>query len=432
MAEKITISQCMIVKDEEENIETALTWGRGAVDEQIVVDTGSRDRTAEIAKGLGARVYEIPWEDDFAKAKNFAISKARGEWIVFLDADERLSPEGAAGLRGLLRGLSPFAEALWAGWVNLDGRGGIRRVGTQIRIFRNLPGLCYHRRIHEQLGHADGHPLCTADASGSLFIYHTGYTQEAEEKKAGRNLRILLRAVEESPEERDLYGYLGDEYASLSDTAQARFWYEKALDGMETGRETSRDQETFRGFMRLEAGEGNEAKIRELYEEARGRFPRLAVFDYMMGHFMASRGSYNEGAGFMKRALEKAERWEKENGWMMASNEGLDLLENLTLCCGRSGRLKECMAYGQRLLAARPYALNVLGELFGAARSQGMGAGEAMGLIRRIYPKASLKDRLFCLRAARDMGWSGLEDRVLDTFSREERACLEGRKGEKE
>ena len=69
------ISQCMIVKNEEANIERALSWGKGVVSEQIVVDTGSTDRTVEIAERMGAKIYHFEWIDDFAAAKNFAISK---------------------------------------------------------------------------------------------------------------------------------------------------------------------------------------------------------------------------------------------------------------------------------------------------------------------------------------------------------------------
>ena len=89
------ISQCMIVKNEERNIEKALSWGKGVVSEQIVVDTGSTDRTVEIAESMGAKIYHFEWIDDFAAAKNFAISKAKYEWIALLDADEYFSEEDA-------------------------------------------------------------------------------------------------------------------------------------------------------------------------------------------------------------------------------------------------------------------------------------------------------------------------------------------------
>ena len=86
------ISQCMIVKNEEANIEKALSWGRGILWEQIVVDTGSTDRTVELAEAMGAKIYHFDWIDDFAAAKNFAISKAEGDWVALLDADETFVP----------------------------------------------------------------------------------------------------------------------------------------------------------------------------------------------------------------------------------------------------------------------------------------------------------------------------------------------------
>ena len=100
------ISQCMIVKNEEKNIEKALSWGKGVVSEQIVVDTGSTDRTVELAEKMGAKVYHFEWIDDFSAAKNFAISKAKYEWIALLDADEYFSEEDAKKLLFYIRQLN--------------------------------------------------------------------------------------------------------------------------------------------------------------------------------------------------------------------------------------------------------------------------------------------------------------------------------------
>ena len=84
---KVRLSQCMIVKNEERNMEQALSWGKGIVWEQIVVDTGSTDGTVELAKKMGAKVFHFTWNNDFSAAKNYALSKAKGNWIAFLDAD---------------------------------------------------------------------------------------------------------------------------------------------------------------------------------------------------------------------------------------------------------------------------------------------------------------------------------------------------------
>lgn len=75
--DQIRISQCMIVKNEEKNIERALSWGKGIVSEQIVVDTGSADRTVELAERMGAKIYHYSWNDDFAAAKKLCTQQGK-------------------------------------------------------------------------------------------------------------------------------------------------------------------------------------------------------------------------------------------------------------------------------------------------------------------------------------------------------------------
>lgn len=138
----IRISQCMIVKNEEKNIERALSWGRDVMWEQIVVDTGSTDRTAELAESMGAKVYTFPWIHDFSAAKNYAIEQARGEWIAFLDADEYMVSEDARKLFEVLDNPDSHRfDGISTGWQQLDAEGKIFASGTQIRFFRNKPGI---------------------------------------------------------------------------------------------------------------------------------------------------------------------------------------------------------------------------------------------------------------------------------------------------
>ena len=84
------LSVCMIVRDEAEALPETLACLAPPVDELVVVDTGSRDATLEIARGAGARLIEVPWQDDFAAARNAALAAARGRWCLALDADERV------------------------------------------------------------------------------------------------------------------------------------------------------------------------------------------------------------------------------------------------------------------------------------------------------------------------------------------------------
>src|SRR5205823_5094968 len=100
------VSLCMIVKNEEENLAACLQSVQGLVKEMIIVDTGSTDRTKEIAASFGAKVYDFTWIDNFAAARNESLRHATGRWIFWLDADERLDETNRRRLREIFAGLS--------------------------------------------------------------------------------------------------------------------------------------------------------------------------------------------------------------------------------------------------------------------------------------------------------------------------------------
>ena len=106
----VTISLCMIVKDEEAVLKRCLESAKEIADEMIVVDTGSRDQTREIAEKEGARVYQFPWIDDFAAARNFSFSQAVMDYCLWLDADDVLLPEDRRRLQKLKESLEPGVD----------------------------------------------------------------------------------------------------------------------------------------------------------------------------------------------------------------------------------------------------------------------------------------------------------------------------------
>src|SRR3974390_430711 len=101
-----SVSLCMIVKTEEAHLAACLRSGAGLVKEMIGVDTGSTDRTREIAVSQGAKVFDFPWCDDFSAARNEALRRATGEWIFWMDADDRLDETNRERLTELFDGLT--------------------------------------------------------------------------------------------------------------------------------------------------------------------------------------------------------------------------------------------------------------------------------------------------------------------------------------
>ncbi len=433
LQKKRGISQCMIVKNEEENIRRALSWGREFLLEQIVVDTGSTDRTKEIAREMGAKVYSFSWTDDFAAAKNFAIEKAQGEWIAFLDADEIPAPGDEQKMKVLADKLDSRVDAVACSLLDLDEEGKVCSAGTQIRMFRNLPDLRYHRRIHEQLLFEDGRPFCLADAVGKISILHTGYAGKAAERKKteGRNLRLLMRELEENPESSEILGYIGDEYGSLKETGQARKWYESAIAAMGKDEKNVRCAATFSRLMQLEAGEKEEEKVRKLYTLAVSRIPEEPDFDYILGRYLASEGNYDEGSEYIGRAFEKLEKFGNRDRAMILGGDLPKALEAMTVCSQKAGKVDECIQYGRCLLQENPYEMGTLVAVLKAfLMSEKEAAVSAENFLHRIYgDRKPLKATLFCLRAAKEIGWEELENKIYGWLTKEEAFCLKAALG---
>jgi glycosyltransferase involved in cell wall biosynthesis/Flp pilus assembly protein TadD len=186
------VSLCMIVKNEQDNLRPCLQSVADLVDEMIVVDTGSTDRTKEIAAELGARVYELPWPDSFSAARNESCRHATGDWIFWLDADDRVDEANRQKLRTLFACLRDENVAYSMKCVCLpDTPGGAATVVDHVRLFRNRPDIRWEYRVHEQILPAirrTGGDAREADVA----IQHTGYQDSGwRQTKDHRNLRLL-------------------------------------------------------------------------------------------------------------------------------------------------------------------------------------------------------------------------------------------------
>lgn len=225
------LSACMIAKNEEQNIGRCINSYKNIVDEIIVIDTGSTDKTAEIARELGASVYSFCWINDFAAAKNYALSKVQGEWIIFLDADEYFDAKLAVNLRKYLRKINKTDfNAVACNMLNLDNdRGRVLNTITQVRILRNNRKIRYINKIHEELKADTGSLKVLFLEPSQLVIYHTGYSAALSKEKAKRNLAMLLKELEQSPSPR-LYHYLSDAYLTLNQYENSQKYAELLID----------------------------------------------------------------------------------------------------------------------------------------------------------------------------------------------------------
>lgn len=218
------ISLCMIVKNEEKVIERCLLSIAHLVDEVIIVDTGSTDRTKEIVAQYTSNIYDFEWINDFSAARNFAAEKASGEWIVVLDADEYVDEENFNEFISELKADNNRYDSYYAKILNFTGSFGESLIQNfHDRIYKNNGEIRYYRKIHEQFKNIDGRPLKTKNSN--LLIFHSGYLNNtvAEKNKNERNKDLLDIEIEMGNNNAFDYFNLGNEYSSLGD-------YGKALD----------------------------------------------------------------------------------------------------------------------------------------------------------------------------------------------------------
>jgi glycosyltransferase involved in cell wall biosynthesis len=194
-----TISLCMIVKNESHNLHRCLQSVQGFVNQIIVVDTGSEDNTVEIARSYGAEVYFFEWCDDFAAARNYSLSFATGDWILILDADEKLiigDREVISNTLGSSLDLQAFALPL----VCIDDIHQNVAPGILPRLFHNFLNISYCGVFHEVPCDTSGKPILFykyLDLHDNLKIEHYGYNVDnLKQKTLNRNIPILEKERE--------------------------------------------------------------------------------------------------------------------------------------------------------------------------------------------------------------------------------------------
>jgi glycosyltransferase involved in cell wall biosynthesis len=208
------LSLTTIAKNEAATLARCLASVRDLVDESIVVDTGSSDETKNIAQQHGARVFDLPWPDSFAAARNESLRHASGQWLLWLDADEWFDEDNRVKLRVLLADLADDNTAYVMQQRSAAANGSATLV-AQVRLFRNHPDIRWDYRVHEQILPSlrrAGHAVRFTD----LVIEHSGYLDPAlRQRKLERNLRLLHLDLAERPNDAFTLFNLGWAFADL-------------------------------------------------------------------------------------------------------------------------------------------------------------------------------------------------------------------------
>ncbi len=217
-----TVSLCMIVKNEEQNLPACLESIAGLVDDIVIVDTGSSDATKAVAERYGARVFDFPWVDSFAAARNESLRHAKGDWIFWMDADDRLEESSRPLLKQLFADLRPDFMAFSMKCLCVpDPSHPSPTVVDHIRLFPNQPKIRWHYRVHEQIlpsVRAAGGNVCFVP----VVIRHVGYKDPALRRlKLERDLRLLKLDHDDQPGEPFNLFNLGCVYQELGATEEA-------------------------------------------------------------------------------------------------------------------------------------------------------------------------------------------------------------------
>lgn len=315
-----SLSVIMIVKNEAHRLGRCLESVKDVAEEILVADTGSTDGTIELARGLGARVITIPWRNDFAEARNRTIAAASGDWLLHLDADEVLDPDGARRIRDLVDQDGVGADAIevtlanycddpraWR-WVPIPA--GSRYAGgfsgyietTLLRLFRNRRGFEYREPVHENITESVLERGGRIRREG-IVIHHYGY--DPQDSRTGVKAAFYLAIARAKREAHP------DDPKALHDFAE-------------------------------------QALACNLPEEAEDACRRVLVIDPLhlnagttLANILLNRGDLAEARGILERLAEHGIR-------------APHVLTALGAIACREGRIEEARAYLEQALAAAP------------------------------------------------------------------------------
>ncbi|MEF3307166.1 glycosyltransferase family 2 protein [Paenibacillus sp. GYB003] len=216
----ITVSLCMIVKNEADVLARCLESVQGIADEIVIVDTGSTDETKRIAAAFTDRIFDFEWVDDFAAARNFSFAQATKDYILWLDADDVFEQADREKFIRLKETLDPSTDSVMMHYhLSVNAKGEALSSLRRNRLVRRDRGFRWEKPVHELLV-----------VAGNIVYSDIAVTHKKEKAHTDRNLRIYRKRAErgEQFDARDLY-YFANEWKDNGYFAEAIQYYERFL-----------------------------------------------------------------------------------------------------------------------------------------------------------------------------------------------------------
>jgi tetratricopeptide (TPR) repeat protein len=344
------VSLSMIVKDEEHNLPACLDSVRDLVDEVVIADTGSVDRTREVAARYGARVVDFPWIDSFAAARNESLRHATGDYVLWLDADDQLDEPNRQRLLALLTGLSGDNVAWVMKCLCLTADGGPGTIVDHVRLFPNHPAVRWEHRVHEQVLPALRRHGCAVRWS-DVVIHHTGYRDPAlRGQKLERDLRLLHLEDADRPDHPFTLFNLGSIHAELGRPEQALPLLRRSLE-----RSAPRDsivRKLYALIVQCHRARGQAGEALAAVREGREGYPDDPELLFAEGVLLHERGDLPGATACFERVL--GSRPGEHFASVDAGLTGYKARYNLGLVYARQGRRAEAETLWRQAVAERP------------------------------------------------------------------------------
>jgi len=402
----------MIVKNEERNIEHALGWAKSVICEQIVVDTGSTDRTKEIAERMGAKVLAFEWVDDFSTAKNFAIEKASGDWILFFDADEYMTAEDTIKLTEYIDQIQKDPEksksslAINCKLVNIDDNGKAISVYDAMRVFKNDKAVRYIGSIHERLN-LNSENVVWYD---EIAVIHTGYSESSikETNKIERNINLLRKAISETEDNLALKVYLADSLKTKSDKEsqeEAERYFTEAIEyGADKIFYKLRVKAYIHILNKLVNDPQKRSECEKLCSKALTEFPNSLDFEYFMASLLNSKGNYKEAWDMLKAGEDRMKNGGDIGIAYHVQADPTMLYSGLLMSAQGLGDPAAVTGYALLILEADKTRQEILSPLIAKQLGQGASPEALVSLLSKVYTLNDPSDLLIIARAAKSCG----------------------------